>query len=449
MANPTQTRLDRYIKTIKEANLVPVNGRVSQVVGLVIESTGPEAGIGEVCEIRRGRLKKPVLAEVVGFKDNHVLLMPIGDMGDICPGCPVIATGKTFRIQVGGRLLGRVLDGYGKPIDGKGDIGGQNEAPVYNSPPSIMNRKRISQPLSTGIRAIDGLLTVGKGQRMGIFAGSGVGKSTLLGIIARNTLADINVIALIGERGREVREFIEKDLGPEGLKRSVVVVVTSDQPALLRVKGAYIATTIAEFFRDCGKDVNLMLDSVTRFCMAKREIGLSIGEPPATKGYTPSVFSELPRLLERAGMGQKGSITGMYTVLVEGDDMDEPVSDAVRAILDGHIVLCRELANLNHYPAIDVLASVSRLMPDIINQEHKRTASAVKDIMATYRQSKDLIDVGAYTKGSNPKLDKAIQHIDPINCYLRQTPDEKETFDTSLKKLKGLLQAKEGKDSNG
>jgi len=448
--DPMKTKtLQDIIKDIENANLVPVNGRVSQLIGLVIESTGPETGIGDMCQIKTGRTSEPLLAEVVGFKKNKVLLMPIGDIGKISPGCPVVSTNKSFTIKLGEKIKGRVLDGFGKPIDGKGGIPFEEERPVYRKPPPVLKRKRITRPLSLGIRAIDGLLTIGKGQRVGIFAGSGVGKSTLLGAIARNTSADVNVIALIGERGREVREFIEKDLGPEGLKRSIVVAVTSDEPPLLRVKGAYIATTIAEYFREKGNDVNLMLDSITRFCMAKREIGLSIGEPPSTKGYPPSVFSELPKLLERAGMGEKGSITGLYTVLVEGDDMDEPVSDSVRSILDGHIMLSRHLANLNHYPPIDVLGSVSRLMPDIITDVHKKISQEIKDIMASYQQSKDLIEVGAYSKGTNSKLDFAIAHIDRINAFLRQGTEEKETLDSSISKLEAILKEpgqKEGGD---
>lgn len=441
--------LDIYMELIKNSNLIPLNGRVTQVIGLVIESTGPDAGIGDICEINTGRTSKEVLAEVVGFKNNRVLLMPIGDIGNIRSGCTVASTGKTLRIKAGENLMGRILNGFGEPIDQGGEILASAELPVYNNPPSALKRKRITEPLYLGIRAIDGLLTVGKGQRIGIFAGSGVGKSTLLGSIARHTGADVNVIALIGERGREVREFIENDLGAEGLKRSVVVVVTSDEAPLLRVKGAYVATTIAEYYRSQGYDVNLMLDSITRFCMAKREIGLSIGEPPASKGYTPSVFSELPKLLERAGNDENGSITGIYTVLVEGDDLEEPVSDAVRSILDGHIVLSRELANLNHYPAIDVLGSISRLMVEVASPVHKKAANIIKDIMATYRQSRDLIEVGAYSPGSNAKLDQAIGLIGNINDYLKQKVEEKETFDSSIDKLVSLVPAELMGDKNG
>ncbi len=431
--------LSKYLDKVKKVNLIQMDGRVVQVIGLIIESTGPKVGIGDICEIKSSRVEKPVLVEVVGFRENRVLLMPIGDMNKISPGSPVISTGKSFSIKVSESLLGRVLDGFGNPIDDKDrPINGEYYS-VASKPPDALTRHRITEPLSLGVRAIDGLLTVGKGQRIGIFAGSGVGKSTLLGCIARNTQADINVIALIGERGREVREFIECDLGEEGLKRSVVIAVTSDEPALLRIKGAYIATTIAEYFREKGYDVNLMLDSITRFCMAKREIGLSIGEPPTTRGYPPSVFAEMPKLLERAGTGIRGSITGLYTVLVEGDDMNEPVADAVRSILDGHIVLSRDLANVNHYPAIDVLQSISRLMVAVVTDEHKKIASIIKNLMAVYKKSADLIEVGAYVEGTNPKLDRAIKYMDGINNFLRQEVAEKETFDSTLIKLKEIL----------
>lgn len=431
--------INRYMEIVEKSNLIPMNGRVTQVIGLVIESTGPKVGIGEICEIITGRTKNPVMAEVVGFKENRVLLMPVGDIGKISPGCPVISTGKAFSIETGKDLLGRVLNGFGIPIDNKDRVIPEAVLSVVNKPPSVLERKRIKEPLSLGIRAIDTLLTIGKGQRVGIFSGSGVGKSTLLGMIARNTKADINIIALIGERGREVREFIEKDLGEEGLKKSVVVAVTSDEPALVRIKGAYVATTIAEYFRSLGYDVNLMLDSITRFCMARREVGLSVGEPPTAKGYPPSVFAELPRILERAGMGKEGSITGLYTVLVEGDDLSEPVSDAVMSILDGHIILSRELANMNHYPPIDVLASVSRLMPDIVSDDHKKIAREIINIMATYRKSSDLIEVGAYVNGTNPKLDYAIKYIDSIHDFLKQGITERETFESGLEKLKEIL----------
>ncbi len=434
---------EKFLDIVNKANLIQMDGRVVQVIGLVIESTGPKVGIGEICQIRSSRVENPVMAEVVGFKENRVLLMAIGDMSKISPGSPVIATGKSFSIRVGNYLLGKVLNGFGVPINiTKGSWIGKDLS-INANPPSALKRKMITEPLSLGIRAIDGLLTIGKGQRIGIFSGSGVGKSTLLGCIARNTQADINVIALIGERGREVREFIEKDLGEEGLKKSVVVSVTSDEPALIRIKGAYIATTIAEYFRNQGYDVNLMVDSITRFCMAKREIGLSIGEPPTTKGYPPSVFAELPKLLERAGMGEKGSITGLYTVLVEGDDMSEPVADSVRSILDGHIVLTRDLANINHYPAIDILQSVSRLMNSVITEEHKKVAAEAKNILALYKKSSDLIEVGAYVDGTNPKLDHAIQYIDKINDFLMQDSMEKDSLAQTIKKLEAILPGRE------
>jgi flagellum-specific ATP synthase len=438
--------LGKYINRLKKANLIQMDGRVIQIIGLIIESTGPNVGIGDICEINSSRVEKPILSEVVGFRENKVMLMPIGDMSKISPGSPVSSTGKSFSVRINEALLGRVLNGFGNPIDDKNKPVSGESYSVINKPSDVLERKRITEPLSLGIRAIDGLLTVGKGQRIGIFAGSGVGKSTLLGCIARNTQADINVIALIGERGREVREFIECDLGPEGLKRSVVVAVTSDEPALLRIKGAYIATTIAEYFRDKGFDVNLMLDSITRFCMAKREIGLSIGEPPTTRGYPPSVFAELPKLLERAGTGVKGSITGLYTVLVEGDDMNEPIADSVRSILDGHIVLSRDLANLNHYPAIDVLQSISRLMNSIVSDEHKKIASKIKNLMAIYKKSSDLIEVGAYVEGTNPKLDFSIKHIDKINNFLKQEITEKESFKTTFSRLKEILPADEDQE---
>jgi flagellum-specific ATP synthase len=377
---------------------------------------------------------------VVGFRDSKVLLMPLGDMAGVSPGSLVVASDAVLRAGVGKDMTGRVLDGLGYPIDGKGPFKPEKYYPVDNEPPHPLNRKRITDPLPLGIKAIDGLLTVGKGQRLGIFAGSGVGKSTLLGMIARNTRADVNVIALIGERGREVREFIEKDLGEEGLSRSVVVVATSDQPALLRLKGAFIATAIAEYFRDLGKDVLLMMDSLTRFAMAQREVGLAAGEPPVSRGYTPSVFGIMPRLLERAGNSEKGSITGLYTVLVDGDDFTEPVTDTARSVLDGHIVLSRSLANRNQYPAIDVLASVSRVMPDIITDQHKEAAAEVKKALAVYRDAEDLINIGAYVSGSNEKIDYAISLIDKINGFIRQLVEERYDFDDVLGLLYGILQ---------
>jgi flagellum-specific ATP synthase len=409
---------------LERTRTIKVNGKVSKVIGLTIESRGPVATIGDVCKIEAENME-PILAEVVGFRENNVLLMPLGELGSIGPGHDVVSTGGSLQIPVGRHLLGRVLDGLGNPIDGKGPLDCYEFRSVMQAPPNPLTRKRISEPLSVGVRCIDGLLTVGRGQRIGLFAGSGVGKSTLLGMIARNTTADINVIALIGERGREVREFIEKDLGPEGLARSVLVVATSDQPPLVRIKGALVATAIAEYFRDQGQDVVLMMDSVTRFAMAQREVGLAVGEPPTTRGYTPSVFAQLPRLLERAGTGQDGTITAFYTVLVDGDDMNEPVADAVRGILDGHIVLTRSLANRGHFPAIDVLASVSRVMNDLVDPEHRMAANMVKRLSAVYKESEDLINIGAYQRGSNLQIDKAIQFASVIEKFTRQDIHER------------------------
>jgi flagellum-specific ATP synthase len=410
-------------------------------VGIIVESNGPPCGVGELCEIYpdSGHTTQPVLAEVIAFRDNRTLLMPFGPVSDIKPGSEVVTTGSSLRVHVGEELLGRVLDGLGRPLDGKGPIRAERKAATSSEPPHPLARNRITEPLSLGIRAIDGLLTVGKGQRVGIFAGSGVGKSTLLGMISRNTAADVNVIGLIGERGREVREFIEKDLGAEGLARSVVVVATSDQIPIIRLRGAQVATTIAEYFRDKGLDVLLMMDSVTRIAWAQREIGLASGEPPTTRGYTPSVFAFLPRLLERSGCSSRGSITGLYTVLVEADDMNEPIADTVRGILDGHIVLSRELAARNHYPAIDVLASVSRLMNDVTTPEHRSLAGRLRDVLATYRASEDLINIGAYSAGSNPKIDLAISKIDAINGFLKQRVDERVSFEATVNALRELF----------
>lgn len=430
--------LERYFEIVAEHDPIRQKGRVSQVVGLAIESDGPRVSLGEVCVIQipgNGH----ILAEVVGFRQNKTLLMPLGEMAGIGPGCSVIATGHSFRLAVGPALVGRVLDGLGRPIDGLGPISTREFYPVMNQPPNPLARTRIREPLPLGIKAIDGLLTCGRGQRLGIFAGSGVGKSTLLGMVARNTSADINVIALIGERGREVREFLEKDLGEEGLQRSVVVIATSEQPAMVRLKGAFVATTIAEYFRDQGKDVMLMMDSVTRFAMAQREVGLTIGEPPATRGFTPSVFALLPRLLERSGTSACGTITGLYTVLVDGDDLNEPITDAVRGILDGHIVLSRDLAAQNHYPAIDVLNSVSRVMLDIISTEHQEWANRVREILATYQEAKDLIDIGAYSLGTNPRIDYAIKMVEKCREFLRQGINENVTFNETLTRLGALF----------
>jgi len=433
--------LNRYCNLVGRLNTMKLNGKVSQVVGVVVESKGPAAHLGEICEIHFRRNAHPILAEVVGFRENSVLLMPLGEMEEIAPGSDVVATGSSLKVKVGEGLLGRVLDGLGRPIDGLGQIEAEDEMVVGRTPPPPLQRQRIREPLAFGVRAIDGLLTCGKGQRIGVFAGSGVGKSTVLGMIARNTEADVNVIGLIGERGREVRDFLEKDLGPEGLARSVVVVATSDQVAVSRLRGAMVATTVAEYFRDKGYDVILMMDSITRVAWAQREIGLAIGEPPTTRGYTPSVFAMLPRLLERSGTAAHGSITGLYTVLVEGDDMNEPVADAVRAILDGHVVLSRELAHRNHYPAVDILASVSRLMPDVASPEHKEAAAMLRDILATYKSAEDLINIGAYVDGSNPKIDRAKAHIDAVNAFLRQGIHEEAPYAEAIEALRGLFQA--------
>jgi len=431
--------LDKFITTLNNMEPIKTNGKVTQVIGLTIESDGPGASLGELCYIHPRDNGAKIMAEVVGFKDKKVLLMPLGELNGIGPGCEVISTGHSFKVGVGRHLLGRVLDGLGNPIDSRSASLSEVEYPVQASPPNPMTRKRITEPLSVGVKAIDGLLTCGKGQRVGIFAGSGVGKSTLLGMIARNTSADVNVIALVGERGREVREFIEKDLGEEGLRRSVVVAATSDQPALVRIKGAMVATTIAEYFRDQGLNVMLMMDSVTRFAMAQREIGLAIGEPPATRGYTPSVFALLPKLLERSGTSGTGTITGLYTVLVDGDDHNEPIADAVRSILDGHVVLTRELAMQNHYPAIDILASVSRVMTDIVTTEYRQAAGNMRSVLATYRDAKDLIDIGAYTPGSNPQIDYAITMIESINNYLQQDIDHSYDLEQAQEMLQKII----------
>lgn len=442
MADNFTAGFDRFFRRLEAIEPFRINGKLSQVVGLVMESIGPPSSIGEFCRLKSRRTGSITPAEVVGFRDNRVLLMPFGDNEGIAPGDEVTALNRRFSIPVGDELKGRVINGLGEPIDGKGPIITRQTRPVQNQPPDPMLKKRVLAPLTTGIRAIDGLITCGKGQRTGIFAGSGVGKSTLLGMIARNTSADINVIGLIGERGKEVRDFLERDLGEAGLKRSVVVTVTSDKPPLVRIKGALIATTIAEYFRDQGLDVMLMVDSVTRVAMAQREIGLAIGEPPTTKGYTPSVFTLLPRLLERAGTAEKGSITGLYTVLVEADDMNEPVADTVRSILDGHIVLSRRLAAMNHYPAIDVLESVSRVMIDVTSPAHKIAAKEFLELLSIYREAEDLIKIGAYSKGADPKIDRAILKIDHLNAFLKQDIFENADFETALNALITVMNLK-------
>lgn len=424
-------------KKIQEINTTYCEGIVKQVIGLTIEVQGIQAFVGELCTIYNLN-NKPINCEVVGFREDAVLLMPLGELIGIAPGYIVIPQKRPLEVKCSNDILGRILDGLGNPLEGNGILSDKSY-PLENQPPDPLKRKRIKDVLPTGVRAIDGFLTCGDGQRIGIFAGSGVGKSTTLGMIAREAKADINVIALIGERGREVLEFIEKDLGPEGMKRSVVVCATSDKPALIRIKGALTATAIAEYFRDQGKKVILMMDSVTRFAMAQREVGLAIGEPPAQKGYTPSVFAMLPKLMERAGTSEKGSITAFYTVLVDGDDFNEPIADTVRGILDGHIVLSRSLAHKNHYPAIDVLNSVSRLMPAITSNDHRESASIGRDLLATYKESEDLINLGAYVRGSNRKIDLSIEYHDALENYLKQGVEEKSEFEEGIGKLISLF----------
>ncbi|BFT73074.1 MULTISPECIES: flagellar protein export ATPase FliI [Paenibacillus] len=428
-------KVDKYKEHLHAIDPIRVNGKVTQVIGLTVESEGPDVSIGDLCYIYPHKSNKPLKAEVVGFRSNKVVLMPLGDLDSIGPGCDVVGTGKPLTVQVGHELLGKVLDGLGQPLDGSFLPSRMAQYSTNNAPGNPLTRPRVLNPISVGVRCIDGLLTIGKGQRVGIFAGSGVGKSTLMGMIARNTSADVNVIALIGERGREVLDFIERDLGPEGLARSVVIVATSDQPALIRIKGAMIATSIAEYFRDRGLNVMMMMDSVTRFAMAQREVGLAVGEPPATRGYTPSVFAMLPRLLERSGTGPKGSITAFYTVLVDGDDMNEPIADAVRGILDGHIVLNRSIANKGHYPAIDVLSSVSRVMKEIVPSEHMEAADHLKRLLSIYKDSEDLINIGAYQKGSNPNIDVAMDHIEAIWDFTKQKTSEKLTYEEAQERL--------------
>lgn len=431
--------VEKYL-ALKEKKYYRKLGKVSKIVGLTIESIGPDARLNDLCRITSDKSGgQEVMAEVVGFKDNRVLLMPFESVDGIGPGSLVENTGDVLRVKVGPEILGKVVDGLGRPIDGSEFEHGEAysvEAPA----PDPMTREIIHEVLPLGVKAVDGLITVGKGQRIGIFAGSGVGKSTLLGMFARNTKADINVIALIGERGREVREFIERDMGEEGMKRSVVVVATSDKPALIRNKAAKTATAIAEYFRDQGKDVLLMMDSLTRFSMAQREIGLASGEPPVTRGYPPSVYSEMPKLLERAGTAGQGSITGLYTVLVDGDDFNEPITDTARSILDGHIMLSRKLGHKNHYPAIDILQSISRVMSQIATKEHKQLAGKLKTVMATYNEAEDLINIGAYKTGSNKNIDFAISKIDKVNDFLTQGVDEKYDFEEEMQLLQEIFQ---------
>ena len=432
--------LERYHRALERSNTVRGNGRVTKIVGLVTEADGPISKLGSICEIHPAGGSAKVKAEVLGFRDSKVVLMPLGDMRGVGPGSRVVTDQHEAVVQVGKGLLGRVIDGLGEPIDGKGPVQAEEELPIYSRPMNPLERMRIRTPLDIGIRAINGLLTIGCGQRIGLFSGSGVGKSVLLGMIAGETSADVKVIALIGERGREVNEFIQGRLGDKGLEGSVIVVATSNQLPLIRMRGAFVATAIAEHFRNQGKHVLFMMDSITRFAMAQREVGLATGEPPTTKGYTPSVFALLPRLLERAGTcSGAGTITGLYTVYVEGDDMNDPVADAVRAVLDGHIVLSRELAARNQYPAIDILNSTSRVMEDIASPEHREMAGRLKSYLARYKSVEDLVNIGAYTQGTNPEIDNAINMYEEICGYLKQDLWEGVNFQSSISQLKALL----------
>jgi len=438
----TTVSLEKYIDKVAETRTIIPQGRITDVSGLVIGATGPRVPVGEICIIRSSYTGKEIYAEIVGFKEDKILLMPLGDMEGISSGDIVESIGENLKVPVSDACLGRVLDGLGRPMDEKGPVIVDQYVSVNASPPNPLKRRRIKDSLGVGVKAIDGCLTIGRGQRIGIFSGSGVGKSTLMGMIARNTEADVNVIALIGERGREVKEFIENSLGEEGLKRSVVIVATSDQPALIRIKGALTATAIAEYFRDKGKDVLFMMDSVTRFSMAQREVGLTIGEPPTTKGYPPSVFALMPKLMERAGTSDVGSITGIYTVLVDSDDMNEPIADSARSILDGHIVLDRKIASKNIWPAIDILPSLSRVMPEVVTKEHMQANYRLREMLTTYRDAEDLINIGAYVEGSNPKIDAAKKIIDNLTNYLTQAIDEKYTYQEEIDMLLNLMNTK-------
>ncbi len=429
---------EKYLDIINKTKTIKEVGKITEIIGLTIESDGPKSSIGDLCYIYNDYNEKPTMAEVVGFKRDKILLMPLGAPDGIRPGAFVVNTGGAMKIGVGNQLIGRVLDGLGRPIDTLGDIRFSEYRSTTADAINPLKRKRITEPLALGIRAVDGFATVGKGQRMGIFAGSGVGKSTTLGIMAKNTSADLNVIALIGERGREVKEFIEEILGTEGMKRSIVVAATSEQPSLVKIKAASVATAIAEYFRDKGMDVLFMLDSVTRIAMAQREVGLAIGEPPATRGYTPSVFAMMPKLMERAGTNEYGTITGLYTVLVEGDDFNEPISDTARSILDGHIVLSRALAHKNHYPAVDVLQSLSRVMGDVTAKEHRDAAGALRNLMAVHAKNEDLINIGAYVSGTDPVCDRAISMMDDINKFLKQSTNEKTEYVKTIEEIINL-----------
>lgn len=433
-------RTDSLVDLVGLTEPITLYGKVRDVVGLVIESAGPsEVALGELCMIGDPQ-GEHIAAEVIGFRGERVLLMPLSEIEGIRPGTDVFPTRSSLRIPVGDALQGRILDALGNPLDGEGAIHTLEHRPVHSRAPDPMRRLRVTEPLGSGVRAIDGLATLGKGQRMGIFAGSGVGKSTILGMIARNSEADVNVIALVGERGKEVLDFIEDSLGDAGRRRSVVVVATSEQPALLRLKAALTATTIAEYFRDQGKNVMLMMDSITRVAMAQREIGLAAGEPPTTKGYTPSVFALLPRLLERAGNTVNGSITGLYTVLVEGDEMDDPIADATRAILDGHLVLSRRLASRGHYPPVDVMESISRSMKDVTSPAHWERSLEIKSLLAAYAEAEDLVNIGAYAKGSNPRIDRALEFIEPIEEFLKQSSSDTGRLDHHVQRFMGLLE---------
>ena len=427
------------IRRVQQAETIGHTGKIENIVGMSIEASGSRAAVGDICRIYSGESGGQIPAEVVGFKNDRILLMPYSEMTGISSGNFVRNTGHQLRMRVGPFLKGRIINALGQPIDDLGPFEGGDSYMIGSSYINPLSRPPIRERMEFGVRAIDSLLTIGKGQRMGIFAGSGVGKSTLLGMIAKNVKADINVIALVGERGREVLEFVEKDLGEEGMRRSVLVVATSDQPAMLRMKCPSVATGIAEYFRDQGLDVLLMMDSLTRFAMAQREIGLAIGEPPVARGYTPSIYAELPKLLERSGNFKRGSITAIYTVLVEGDDTNEPIADTVRGILDGHIVLSRQLAAQNHYPAIDIGASISRLMVELVDQDHRQLASRLRDILSIYNQNADLVSIGAYKAGTNPKLDFALTKIDEINGFLMQGVDEAFTYEQCLAQMKKIL----------
>ncbi|MBI5359841.1 MAG: FliI/YscN family ATPase [Planctomycetes bacterium] len=423
------------LEILDNATSMRLSGRVSKIIGLIIECEGLSAPVGSICSIQPSHSNQTIETEVVGFREDRLLLMPFGEMRGIKRNDIVNCKNNIQSVSIGMELLGRIVDARGNPIDNGPTVNTARKNFIYAAPPKALSRQRISKPLATGVKCIDGLSTCGRGQRVGLFSGSGVGKSVLMGMVARNTEAQVNVICLVGERGREVREFIEKDLGKEGLKRSIVVVATSDEPALLRVKAPFTASAIAEFFRDMGMDVLLLMDSITRMAIAQREIGLSIGEPPATKGFTPSVFAMMPKLLERAGTSDKGSITGIYTVLVESDDINEPVADTARSILDGHIWLSRDIATKGHYPAIDPLMSVSRLMIEVVSREHREAAVKIKSIMATYRNAEDLINIGAYVHGSNPDIDHAIKLMPKINAFLKQDIAEKTTYEKTVQSL--------------